>query len=72
MTTTPPGSFTHTPLRTALLPPLVCSGVYDVFDVLRVTVYDADRGGKSEFLGALVLPLLEVRLVFFFNLNPVK
>eukprot|EP00043_Microstomoeca_roanoka_P017883 m.188128 g.188128 ORF g.188128 m.188128 type:complete len:957 (+) comp16719_c0_seq2:96-2966(+) len=35
--------------------------VLDIFDVLRVTVYDEDRGGKSDFLGALVIPLLEIR-----------
>lgn len=39
---------------------LDASNVADIFDVLHVTVYDEDRGGKTDFLGAIVIPLLEV------------
>ncbi|EGD77150.1 hypothetical protein PTSG_07483 [Salpingoeca rosetta] len=35
--------------------------VLDVFDVVRITVYDEDRGGKTDFLGALIIPLLEIK-----------
>ena len=43
-------------------PPLpVCSHVSDIFDVVRITVFDEDKGDKAEFLGALVISLLDVR-----------
>ncbi|EDQ85579.1 uncharacterized protein MONBRDRAFT_34172 [Monosiga brevicollis MX1] len=35
--------------------------VRDIFDVLRVTIYDEDKGDKKEFIGALIIPLLEIR-----------
>eukprot|EP01147_Barroeca_monosierra_P011350 gene11349-3382_t len=41
---------------------LDASNVADIFDVLHVTVYDEDRGGKTDFLGAIVIPLLEMPL----------
>ncbi|EGD81121.1 hypothetical protein PTSG_11158 [Salpingoeca rosetta] len=34
--------------------------VTDVFDVLRVRVYDEDRGSSDDFLGAVDIPLLEI------------
>lgn len=47
-------------------PGFIChSNVADIFDVLNVTVYDEDKGGKREFLGAVAIPLLEASISTF-------
>ena len=39
----------------------VSSPMLDFYDVLEFTVYDEDKGGKKEFLGALVIPVLDIK-----------
>lgn len=34
--------------------------VYDIHDVLDITVFDEDKRGAPEFLGRVVIPLLQV------------
>ena len=36
------------------------SPVKDIFENLEVTVYDEDKGQKADFLGKVIVPLLEV------------
>ena len=48
---------------------LVCSKVTDIHAVLEVTVYDEDPDKKVEFLGKLAIPLLQVRLKVFVQLE---
>lgn len=34
--------------------------VFDIHDVLDITVFDEDKRGAPEFLGRVVIPLLQV------------
>lgn len=34
--------------------------VKDIFQCVEITVFDEDKGGKSEFLGAVIIPILDV------------
>jgi len=37
--------------------------VFDIHDVLDITVFDEDKRGAPEFLGRVVIPLLQVTMV---------
>ena len=35
--------------------------IWDIHDVLEITVYDEDKRGAPEFLGKVKIPLLQVK-----------
>lgn len=37
--------------------------MFDIHDVLDITVFDEDKRGAPEFLGRVVIPLLQVTMV---------
>lgn len=37
--------------------------MFDIHDVVDITVFDEDKRGAPEFLGRVVIPLLQVRCI---------
>lgn len=37
--------------------------MFDIHDVLDITVFDEDKRGAPEFLGRVVIPLLQVTML---------